>query len=350
MFDPELEIIILLPAAVLALAAAWLFALAFRARSRLEFRARLLEVLARATRHGLPLAPLLASAAAEHRGRRRLALERIHDRLEEGAPLSEACASAGRRFFPRHVQGALRAAEGGAELEPVLAATADDTSTSLATRHRLTLTLVYPLLLGCVVVGFQQGSMHFLTAEMSDGWSPPAAAAAQAAIWAVLALVLAATLGGIVLHRLRALPGGRLVAGERMLRAMAPQIRAGVSLPESLRRCAGTAGTRRHARAAGAAARRLESGAPLQDVVAGLRWPGFVVARLAGTGSREPGRLAQLLTGLADECARRYGARVDRALRWTYPVAIAAIGVLVALQFSAVMQVITYWQGAAYPW
>ncbi|MHC4133576.1 MAG: type II secretion system F family protein [Planctomycetota bacterium] len=349
MFDPELETLVLMPVAVLALAAAWFFLLAFRSRSRLEFRARLLEVLARATRNDLPLAPLLESAVTEHRGRRRRTLERIHDRLEEGASLNEACAEADRRFFPRHVQGALRAAEGTAALAPVLAATASDASTSLATRHRVTLTLVYPLLLGCVVVGAQQGSLHFLNDELTD-WTPPAAAVAQVAIWAGLALVLAGTLAGIVLHYLRALPGARLVAGERMLRAMAPQIRAGLSLPESLSRCAEAAGTARHARAAQAAARRLESGAPLADVVTGLGWPDFVTVRLMGTGSREPGRLAQLLKGLADECARRYRARVERTLRWAYPLAIAAIGVLVALQFSAVMQIINYWQGVAWPW
>jgi type II secretory pathway component PulF len=347
MFD--FDTVILLPVAVLALAGAWLFLLAFRSRSRLEFRARLLEVLARATQNDLPLAPLLESAVAEHGGRRRRVLERIHDRLEEGASLSEACATAGRRFFPRHVQGALSAAEGSAALAPVLAATADDASSSAAARHRVTLTLVYPLLLGCLVVACQQGTMSFITEGLED-WTPPAAAIAQVAVWACLALVAAGTLAALVLHYLRALPGGRLVAGERMLRAMAPQIRAGVSLPESLRRCAETAGTGRHARAAHAAARLLESGTPLEDVVAILSWPDFVVARLAGAGSREPGRLAQLITGLADECARRYEARVEKVLRWTFPVAIATTGVLVALQFAAVMQVITYWQGAAWPW
>lgn len=343
------DALILLPVAGLALAGGVCFVLAFRSRSRLEFRARLLEVLARATKSDLPLAPLLERAAAEHGGRRRQALERIHDRLEEGATLSEACASAGRRFFPRHVQGALQAAEGGAALAPVLAATADDASTSAAARHRITLTLVYPLLLGCLLVAGQQGVLGLIT-ESLEGWTPPAAAAAQVAVWACVALVAGGTLAALVLHFFRALPGGRLVAGERMLRAMAPQIRAGVSLPESLRRCAETAGTGRHARAALAAARRLDSGAPLGDVVAGLSWPEFVVARLQGAGSREPGRLAQLITGLADECARRYRMRVDATLRWTYPVAIAATGALVALQFAAVMQVITYWQGAAWPW
>jgi len=342
MIDPEL---FLLPVAVLALGAAWFFLLAFRSRSRLEFRARLLEVLARATRNDLPLTPLLESAVAEHRGRRRRVLERIHDRLEEGASLSEACAAADPRFFPRHVQGALRAAEGSAALAPVLAATASDVSTSLAARHRVTLTLAYPLLLGCVVVGFQQGALRLVTEDL-EGW----ATLAQGAVWACLALVFAATLAGLVLHYLRALPGGRLVAGERMLRAMAPQVRAGSSLPESLRRCADTAGSGRHARAARAVARQIEAGAPLADVVTGLHWPDFVVARLAGEGSREPGRLAQLLAGLADECARRYRARVEKALRWAYPLAIAAIGVLVALQFAAVMQYINYWRGVAGPW
>ncbi|MHC4972008.1 MAG: type II secretion system F family protein [Planctomycetota bacterium] len=345
----EPDVLILWPVGVLALAGAWLFVVAFRSRSRLEFRARLLEVLARATSNELPLAPLLECAAAEHGGRRRRVLERIHDRLEEGATLSEACASAGRRFFPRHVQGALQAAEGSAALAPVLAATADDASTSVAARHRVTLTLVYPLLLGCLLVASQQGILGFVTESLED-WTPPAATMAQVAVWACLALVGAGTLAAVVLHYLRALPGGRLVAGERMLRAMAPQIRAGVSLPQSLRRCAETAGTGRHARASRAAARQLESGAPLEDVVAMLAWPDFVAVRLAGAGSREPGRLAQLITGLADECARRYRARVEKTLRWAYPIAIAATGALVALQFAAVMQVITYWQGAAWPW
>jgi type II secretory pathway component PulF len=345
----EPDAIILLPVAGLALAGAFCFMLAFRARSRIEFRARLLEVLARATRNDLPLAPLLERAVAEHGGRRRRVLERIHDRLEEGASLSEACAVAGRRLFPRHVQGALRAAEGSAALAPVLTATADDASTSAAARHRITLTLVYPLLLGCLVVASQQGTLALVT-ECLEDWTPPAAMISRSALWVVLALVGGGTLVAVVLHHLRALPGGRLVAGERMLRAMAPQIRAGTSLPESLRGCAETAGTGRHARAARAAARRLESGAPLEDVVGTLAWPAFVSTRLTGAGSREPGRLAQLITGLADECARRYRARVEGTLRWIYPVAIAATGVLVALQFAAVMQVITYWQGAASPW
>ena len=106
----------LLPAPPLLLIAVGLgvlavFARQLRTRRRMERRARLLEVLAMATRRALPLAPLLEKAASDDPS-----LARMAGKVAAGAPLSEALP----RGFPGYAVAAIRAAEGTARLSEVL--------------------------------------------------------------------------------------------------------------------------------------------------------------------------------------------------------------------------------------
>ncbi|MHC4579068.1 MAG: type II secretion system F family protein, partial [Planctomycetota bacterium] len=224
-----------LPATLVALVTGWFLLVASRSVFTLEFRARILEVLAQAAAHGLAPAPLFARAAAEHRGRRRRALERMHARIEAGAPLSEACALA----FPRHVVGAIRASEGGAALAATLAWHATDASERLFVRHRAALTLVYPLLLGCLLL-LLQGNVFGHLVEVEDAVRGERSLEGLATIvHASAALVVGGALVGLAFRR--RLPGARLLAGGRLLHAMAPHLAAGAAWPAALRRAADAA-------------------------------------------------------------------------------------------------------------
>ncbi|MHC5011412.1 MAG: type II secretion system F family protein, partial [Planctomycetota bacterium] len=111
------------------------FAQAHRSRCWLELRAALLDLLASATRRGVPLHALLVAAAAERTGRERNAILDLALRLELGRSLAEALEALPDRVLPRHVAGAVRAAEGTARLPDVLEAAASDAAESVAMRH-----------------------------------------------------------------------------------------------------------------------------------------------------------------------------------------------------------------------
>ena len=119
-------------------------------RRRMEFRARLCEVMARAAGRGLSLIPLLEHAEKEHRGRRHKALAGILGRMRAGSPLSESLAFA-PSMFPPTVVSAVRAAEGTGALAGVLADQASDAAGVLAARQRALLAVLYPAFL-CVVL------------------------------------------------------------------------------------------------------------------------------------------------------------------------------------------------------
>jgi type II secretory pathway component PulF len=316
----------LLNLGVLAIGGAVLFVGALsRARSLLELRTRLLELLALATERGIPVAPLVARAAAERRGRTRLRLQRVHARLSEGGTLAAACAAGGWALFPPHVLAAVRAAEGTAALPGALDAAARDAVAALHLRHRWLLAAAYPLLLALLFA-----AIFGALGEMGAA-SRPASAVLWVAAGAV-ALVLATCLA---LRRLCVFEGARLLAGERLLRALAPHVAARLPLPEALRRAAPACGNAAMAAGARDAAREIEAGADPSRTLPGIPLPAFARSRLAL--ARDPERAAELHRALADECARRYRDRAERLLRWAVPAALLVLGAAATLQFAALM-------------
>ena len=313
-------------------------AVMLRARQDLELRTRLLEVFALAAARGLPLLPLLERAVAEHRGRARRRLERIRTWLAGGATLGTACAAAGRGLFPRHVVGALRAAEGSAALPAALDAAATESIAAQSLRHRVLVLAIYPAVLGLafwvlLLPAGQYARSLSDALSLREGRLFPLASALGLAAVAALGVWLAAWL---LLRRLCVLPGPRLLASERLLRSLAPHLAAGVPLSAALRRIAPACGNRAMAAGARDAAAELEAGRPLKEACESLPLPRFVGERLAA----QEAQLREIVPALAEECGRRHRALIDRLLRWLHPVALLLFGALAGLCFAGQMDLL----------
>ena len=311
-----------------------------------ELRARLLELLARASDRGLALPALFAHAAAEQKGRMKQRLARVGERLSSGDALSVACAAGGRELFPRHVLGAMRATEGTSALPQTLAAAAHDTEGVLAMRHRIVLAAVYPALLGVFLycIASFGGRFFEVGAVLGVGVQD------TSFIGTVLTALLVAFGGWFVLDRIGLWPTSRLLAGERFLRALGPLVGAGRPLPEAFRLAADAAAGSRLARRARKAADRLDGGTAYEAVCPRLGLPTLVAGRLAAAGNREPVAYARRVEELAEECARRHRARNERVLAWIHPTALVVFGALAAVQYHAVMAFLESVRGVVAPW
>jgi len=266
----------------------------------------------------------------------------MHARLAEGAPLASACALAGRTLFPPHVLGAVRAAEGTAALPGALDAAAADATASLQLRHRWLLLAAYPVvvavLLYLVIDRWQAWPEERL-------WASQAATAVLGGAAIVVGLVFATSLA---LRRLCVLEGPRLLAAERLLRALAPHVAAGTPLPEALRRAAPACGNAAMAAGARDAARALESGEPVATALREIPLPPFARVRLLV--AKDAARTAALHAALAAECARRYRERAERLFRWVLPVALLVLGAAAALQFGAIMDYLDHVRRTVVRW
>ncbi len=310
-------------------------------RRRMEFRARLCEVMARATGRGLALIPLLERAEKEHKGRRRKVLAGIVGRMRAGSPLSESLASAWGAF-PPPVVSAVRAAEGTRALAGVLADQASDAVGVLAARQRALLAVLYPALL-CVVLLVTHGFwVAFVDdVEMWYPWGPRWVTRADVFSALAVAVVLTGFLALLVCARrlgsLRALlPGARLRGSERLLRNLSSLVAGHLPLHTALRGAAPSCGNRRAERGALRAADLLEQGGATEAAWAAMGLPESIRARASAGGPSSSARLCERLRSLADECARRHNAFVDRLLRWMHPVSLVVIGLLVAFMLAAV--------------
>jgi type II secretory pathway component PulF len=317
------------------------FGAGFLSRRRQEARARLLEVLARAVAADRPLPPLLNRIASEVRGGAVSRIDAAATAVGKGFTLSEAFGDAGRGLLhPRDVE-AIRYAEDGPTLGPVLAQLAADAGRAITFRHRIGLALAYPILLTPIFV-FTYWSMARLSAASSV---PDLALPDLSFLLPYLPFVGVAMLGSFVLlmnpsfARLR--PKrltwvGRHAAESRLYDLAAIHLDAGRSLPDALRRAGEGAGRRSVRRRAERAAARVSRGESLPEV-----WPWFPAA---GDG------LAGRLRRVADLRRERHRNASRRRIALIHPVTISLFAAVTFLQFRWLVVFYSAAFARAMPW
>ena len=304
---------------LVALMATLLWISLFQVRTRIEFRARLCEVLAAAARRGMPLQPVLVAAQSDFRGARGRALARVCTALDDGLPMHEACRRAGRRYFPRDVLAGIAVAEGSASFPSALQAAAIDSERALDMRHRSLLALAYPAVLIAIVpvVLFASYRLAYiieileLPATRAASWVTLSQEVGQAAFWGVAVL----TASWLFLGRWLPYPGRRLLRAQRSLRAGATRLRAGSDW----------------------------TSAP-------SRLPTDLAARLTIALTHAPERAAESIEAIAAECARRGDERARQSMRIVQTVLLFVIGFVAMLQFGSVFLVQRVCLEAITPW
>jgi type IV pilus assembly protein PilC len=142
----------------------------------------------------------------------------------------------------------------------------------------------------------------------------------------------------------------RLAGAERLLRSTAALVGAGLSLPQALRRAAPATGNARLTQAAVASAQLMDAGASADQAWSRTLLPTFAALRAATATGAPNDELAVSLSALASECGYRLTAQADRCLRWIHPVTIGLFGLLLALQFAGVFELIYKFHDEAMLW
>lgn len=323
------------------------FVLGTLRRARAERRAALLEAVALAARRGVPLAAPLRRAATVARPARAAALGALADDLDAGRPLAEALRGRLPREIPASVATALAAGERASRLPHALEHAAADASRDLAAGHRVALAVFYPALLFVGLALLHAGTLdaRFAWAGSAAGIDTAGPITAVAAVRAALVAVgLAAVLLPIV-RRVRPRVDG--AASARFLRGVGLQLDAGRPLHAALAEGADAAGVARLARAARGAGARVATGEPAAEAWRALPLPRAARERLAVA---TPAGLARLLPEVADACDAREARRVERFVAWAVPAATLAAGLLVALDYAVLTDVMNAARDLARPW
>ncbi|MEM7202047.1 MAG: type II secretion system F family protein [Planctomycetota bacterium] len=356
----------------LAVLIAGLFVPIYLVRQRLDFRARILDLLATAARRQVPFAPLLERAATEHRGRRRETLAAVAGAMSRGTSLSRALADHARHLFPQRVVASVQASEGTAQLPAMLHSLSLETTQALSARHRLSMTMFYPVCLGLFLIGMQTVYVDFAgssraalgEAETTDNGVllSRVATGLIVAVWLLVGVVMlyrmlgwrigfCQRLADTLVQRVKFLDHlARLAGAERLLRSTASLVGAGLSLPQALRRSAPATGNLRLGRAAVASAQVMEDGASAEAAWRRTLLPEFAALRAATATGSTPSELALALSSLATECGNRLTGQVDRCLRWVHPITIGLFGLLLAAQFAGVFDLIYRFHEEARLW
>ncbi len=321
------------------------------ARASTELGGRILDLVVIATKWQQPLAPVLARAAGEARGAAKRRLTDVAARLQAGDGLADALHAGAGRCFSEPTLAAVRAAEGGPQLAGVVQRLAVQRDAAQEVRHRALLAAGYPAMVAALLLGFQVLGGRL---RPRPDASLPAFEWPHVAIWLVSIAFLAAWLGlalgrftpqrgwaarvrGLFAERVPVL-GPRLteLGVARALDAAGAAIAAGQPLPAALRAAAPAAGAPRLEVGLRTAAVRLAAGADLGAALAGAPLPPAVAVRLAAYQGDRAG-LARLCGGLARELRRRLAEGFDAVLGWARPLAVLALGIVVALQLSALL-------------
>jgi type II secretory pathway component PulF len=131
---------------------------------------------------------------------------------------------------------------------------------------------------------------------------------------------------------------GRLLAAREFLAALSHVIAAGVPLPAAIRRVASTAGDERLERDLVRAAAALDEGIGAESAWRRTWLPEFAIVSISSGVNSSPDSQARALQHSAAECRRRWLQRTDRSLAIVPLLCIAAIGVLMAIDFAELQQ------------
>ena len=325
------------------------FTLGMRARRRAERRATLADSLALAARRGIPLDVPLDRAAAFARPRRATALRAVVHDLRSGRRLAGSLRTHLKREFPEAVAASIDAGEQASRLPEALESVASEASRTLAQGHRVALAAFYPALLfvGVAMLNLLmfEGRLRSILECGGDGAAMPNTIAPVVAVRYALVALAAAFVGAILLRRVMRPVSG--AASARFLRTTALLLEAGRSLHTAISSAATTAGARRLERAAFRAASRIEDGCPIADAWRSLPIERSAIERLASAS--KPG-LPSLLEEVATGCEAREARRADRFIRWSVPIATAAAGLLVAIDYAMLTSAWVHVEELARPW
>jgi type II secretory pathway component PulF len=347
---------------------------------RVDFRRYLLRVMALTTRKGLSLGHAFLALAEDYDGPRRRTVYRILGLLDEGRPLSEALETGAPKIVPPYIIEAIRAAERNGGLAETLEAALEESLAARSYRGLILRSLCYPVAIvgvGLFLTTFILPQFGAIFAQLADGDGYPLRlpASTRFALFAgdlvssyvlpfggILLLLLSPFLLGRVRHRFRwaldplalRLPFlGRLrllLAGERICRTLAGNVRAGTTLEEALTRAGAGSGSLPVQRSAEEAVAAIRAGTPADRALQELRLPLFVRARAAAASGGTPERFAAALDGLARECQWRR-IRLGEILAGSiYPVTLVFGASTVFLMYYGVFKAISTLQGALIPW
>ena len=316
------------------------FGAGFLARRRQESRARLLEVLARAVTRGRPLPPLTARIACELRGSVRRRVDILTRQLSAGFGLSDSFATAGDLLPWRDVE-AIRCAEDGPALAPVLEELARDAGRGLMVRHRIGLALAYPaLLVPLLALSWWQVSSLTRALPIPDLPSLDIGAVLSSlpflgfAVLGTFVLLFSPSFSWLKPRRISFI--SKTAAEARLYRLAAVHLDTGRTLPDALRHAAVGAGRRSVQLRAEDAAARIASGDTLRDV-----WPWF-----PGAAASLAGRLRRM----ADHRRERQRARTERRFALLHPLTVIAFAALTFVEFRVLVEIFEQGRKAALPW
>ena len=316
------------------------FGAGFLARRRQESRARLLEVLARAVTRGRPLPPLTARIASELRGGVRRKVDALTRQLSAGHSLADSFAAAGDLLPWRDIE-AIRHAQDGPALAPVLEELARDAGRGLMVRHRIGLALAYPALLVPLVAlswwlvssltrALPIPDLPFLNIDSLLSSLP----FLGFAVIGTFVLLFSPSFSWLKPRRISFI--SRTAAEARLYRLAAVHLDTGRTLPDALRFAAAGAGRRSVTRRAEDAAARVASGETVRDV-----WPWFPAA-----GASLAGRLRRM----ADHRRERQRARTERRFALLHPMTVIVFAALTFVEFRVLVEIFEEGRKAALPW
>ncbi len=332
-------------------------------RARDDLRLHLFRVLEMAARRGYPLGQALTAVGHDFEGPRVRRVHRAIELLDRGLPLSAALEQGAPGIVPPHAVDAIRAAEGDGRLAEALEALARESLAAPLVRTRFHLALLYPavLLVFGAGIGYlatweclrvrETRSMEVryqeaigLGADVSalSAWAAAALAASLAAArllrWDRLRRRLRLRLDPVAIRLPFVGAAVEMAAAERVCRALAPLVRAGVPMDRALDRAGPASGNLSVEREASAAAAAVRGGISAHEAILGMGLlPRLVRARAAAACGGAPDRLASALEALAAECNERRRHREATLVASVYPVSIVLCGVLALLQFRGVM-------------
>lgn len=310
----------------------------------------------------LPISDAVATLARDPAGKATgRVLRHMYQRLQAGETLAAALPATA---FPADVRAVCAAGEASGQLALVLQRLADSMDAGNAFRSRLVATLAYPALLVLVAVAVIGAMLAFvvpsIAAELEEaGTALPALTRAVLAIsaglarwWSVLAALVLALVGGLVLAIRR--PNLRLrldrallaapvlgpflgsVEAVRWARLLATMLAAGLPLPEALAIVAPALHNRGWQQATRAMTDKVRAGASLSATLPLLPGAPRLLVALARSGEAS-GRLAPLLQSAAATLDRQLSDRSRTAFALAEPAIILVLGGVVALIILAVL-------------